>query len=130
MSMHLVGPYLSTTGKRRGKAKFRNAEQARRARELAADWQDLKARHGVTPVQRVPSHNAGGGVYRSPQILRRDANDPRIASHPMTMDPCTKGDAKVYTGDKIIGIGTLHKSNAVPVFSDEEARDISRMRRG
>jgi len=36
---------------------------------------------------------------------------------------------KVYTGDKIIGIGTLHKSNAVPIFSDEEAKDIAKMRR-
>jgi hypothetical protein len=36
---------------------------------------------------------------------------------------------KVYTGTKILGIGTLHKSNAVPVFSDEEAQDIARMRR-
>ena len=35
----------------------------------------------------------------------------------------------VYTGDKILGIGTLHKSNAVPVFSNEEAHDIARMRR-
>lgn len=36
---------------------------------------------------------------------------------------------KVYTGDKIIGIGTLHKSNAVPIFSEEEAKDIAKMRR-
>lgn len=36
---------------------------------------------------------------------------------------------KVYTGTKIIGIGTLHKSNAVPIFSDEEAKDIAKMRR-
>jgi hypothetical protein len=37
--------------------------------------------------------------------------------------------AKVYTGTKVKGIATMHKSNAVPVFSDEEAIDISRMRR-
>jgi len=34
-----------------------------------------------------------------------------------------------YTGDKMIGIGTLHKSNAVPVFTDEEAKDMAKMRR-
>lgn len=34
-----------------------------------------------------------------------------------------------YTGDKMKGIGTLHKSNAVPIFSDEEARDQANMRR-
>jgi len=28
-----------------------------------------------------------------------------------------------------MGIGTMHKSNAVPIFSDKEAKDISSMRR-
>lgn len=36
---------------------------------------------------------------------------------------------KVYTGNKMLGIGTLHKSNAVPVFSQEEALDMAKMRR-
>lgn len=40
-----------------------------------------------------------------------------------------KADPKVYTGDKMIGIATLHKSNAVPVFNTEEAVEISKMRR-
>ena len=34
-----------------------------------------------------------------------------------------------YTGNKIIGIGTMHKSNAVPIFTDDEAKAISSMRR-
>jgi len=41
----------------------------------------------------------------------------------------TKAEPKVYTGDKIIGIATMHKSNAVPVFNSEEAVEISKMRR-
>jgi hypothetical protein len=44
---------------------------------------------------------------------------------------CTKPiHGNVYTGTKMIGIGTLHKSNAVPVFNNEEAAEISKMRRG
>lgn len=35
----------------------------------------------------------------------------------------------VYTGTKVLGIGTLHKSNAVPIFTDQEARDQASMRR-
>jgi hypothetical protein len=43
---------------------------------------------------------------------------------------CTKPiHGKVYTGTKLLGIGTLHKSNAVPIFSEEEARDQASMRR-
>ena len=41
----------------------------------------------------------------------------------------TKASPKVYTGDKVLGIATLHKSNAVPVFKKEEAVEISSMRR-
>lgn len=34
-----------------------------------------------------------------------------------------------YTGDKLLGIATMHKSNLVPVFKQEDAEDIARMRR-
>lgn len=35
-----------------------------------------------------------------------------------------------YTGTAMLGIGTLHKSNAVPIFSSEDAKEQARMRRG
>jgi len=38
-------------------------------------------------------------------------------------------DQEMYTGHAMIGIGQLHKSNAVPVFKQEEAEEIARMRR-
>lgn len=41
----------------------------------------------------------------------------------------TAKPSNVYTGTKMLGIGTLHKSNAVPVFSNEEALDMAKMRR-
>jgi hypothetical protein len=59
--------------------------------------------------------------YRG-QSTRIPSRDTGIGNAPLA-------PAKVYTGTKMIGIGQLHKSNAVPVFSDEEAVDISRMRR-
>lgn len=37
---------------------------------------------------------------------------------------------KVYTGTLIKGVATMHKSNAVPVINQEQAEEISRMRRG
>jgi len=36
---------------------------------------------------------------------------------------------KVYTGDKIIGIAQMAKSNAVPVFNSDHIVEIARMRR-
>lgn len=34
-----------------------------------------------------------------------------------------------YTGDNVLGIGALHKSNLQPIFSKEEAVDQAHMRR-
>jgi hypothetical protein len=47
MSMHLVGPWLSTTGKKKGKKKFASAEHARKARELDESWKELLKRQGL-----------------------------------------------------------------------------------
>ena len=45
--------------------------------------------------------------------------------------PCTKKEPMVYSGErKLLGIATLHKSNMVPVFDEQDAKDIARMRRG
>jgi hypothetical protein len=41
----------------------------------------------------------------------------------------TKSQRNVYTGDNMIGIGTLHKSNAVPIFKKEDMEDQAKMRR-
>jgi hypothetical protein len=41
----------------------------------------------------------------------------------------TKKESPKYTGGNLLGIGTLHKSNAVPIFSKEDAEDQAKMRR-
>ena len=43
-----------------------------------------------------------------------------------------KQERKVYSGERrLMGIATMHKSNAVPVFEDDKklAKDIAKMRR-
>ncbi len=40
-----------------------------------------------------------------------------------------KKESPKYTGGNLLGIGTLHKSNAVPIFSKEDAEDQAKMRR-
>ena len=47
MSMHLLPPMYSTTGKKKGKPKFRNAEAAAKARRDAEVWSALLDRYGV-----------------------------------------------------------------------------------
>ena len=127
--MHLEGPWLSTTGKKKGKRKFRNADEARKARELEESWKALQKKWGIE-IEEKKRKRALEAPTMSPvvnQVYRRETA--KIDSLPFTAGPCLKAPDKVYTGDKIKGIGTMHKSNAVPIFSDEEAVDISKMRR-
>lgn len=54
---------------------------------------------------------------------------PKFSSLDTGFIACTKTFQNSYTGDKMKGIGTMHKSNAVPIFTDNEAKEISSMRR-
>ena len=131
MTMHLVGPALTMTGKKRGKKKFRNAEEARKARELAADWDKLKQKWAVPArekkVGKIRESLQSSG-YRLTTPPGRET--PKYRSLDTGGNHSTARVEKVYTGTKVLGIATMHKSNAVPVFAEEEAIEISRMRRG
>lgn len=131
MTMHLAHPGLSTTGKRKGKKKFRNAEEARKARALEESWNDLLSRHNVqkqTKKRRQEQQQEFLSTLKSSAYIR-DTGPRPPSLNPADMTPATKAPEKVYTGTKILGIGTMHKSNAVPIFSDDEAKEISSMRR-
>lgn len=134
--MHLHHPSLSLNGKRKGKVKFRSAEEARKARELAEEWSKLKQKWAVPAKEKkvgkifVPYRSTSATlnpVVTSPHIRDTGPRPPSLNSH--SMGVATKADAKVYTGTKMLGIGTMHKSNSVPIFSDTEAQDIAHMRR-
>ena len=130
MSMHLHHPSLSLNGRKRGKVKFRNADEARKARELDASWKELQKKWDVDAEdkRRKRAMKAEPLVYRLTGATDR-AGTAHIPSR-NTGGNASLAAPKVYTGTKVKGIATMHKSNAVPVFSDEEAIEISRMRRG
>ena len=130
MSMHLEGPWLSMNGKKKGKVKFRNAEEARKARELDSSWRELQKKWEVDADEKRRKR----ALKAEPLVYKLTAPAGRSTTHHIpsrdTGGNATLAPAKVYTGTKVKGIATMHKSNAVPVFSDEEAIEISRMRRG
>ena len=132
MSMHLHHPSLSLTGKKKGKVKFRNAAEAQRARDLDASWKGILKAQGVEAEDRKRKR----AMKAEPlQYNLTSANDRANTRHIPSLDTGHTGalrtkDIPKYTGTKILGIGTMHKSNAVPVFSQEEAHDIATMRRG
>jgi hypothetical protein len=121
MTFHLT--HITTTGKKKGKQKFRNAAAAATARQLKEDWKNLKSKHGVFHTEKKETMKP---LTYNPTF--RGQND-KIKSVGDGVGVATAKESKVYTGTKMIGIGQLHKSNAVPVFSSEDIIDIARMRR-
>jgi hypothetical protein len=106
---------------RQGKSKPKL--KPKKEREEYAAW---LAKHQVSTIKKNVStvqpwtYSLGKPVRETPKIPSLNAS---------MMNGGTVKPKQVYTGDKILGIGTLHKSNAVPVFSVEEAQDMARMRR-
>ena len=125
----MEGPWLSTTGKKKGKKKFASAEHARKAREQQESWKEFMKRWGIEEEERKRKRAIAAPTNSAPAVPPYRRETPYIASLPFTAGPCVKAPDKVYTGTAIKGIGTMHKSNAVPIFSNEQAEDIAKMRR-
>ena len=132
MAFHLEGPWLSTTGNKKGPRKWASAEAKRKAELLQQEWEQrlgnfkrMAPKFSRTPAP--PPQPAGTLQVKMTPPPGRET--PYIASKDTGWVACVKVKDNEYTGTKIKGIGTMHKSNAVPVFSDQEAKDISSMRR-
>jgi hypothetical protein len=104
--------------------KSKKRKPTAKQRELAASWEELLKKY--EPKKPVKVKNVKPFVQPKP-FIRETPKYPSL----MSMEgSCTKPiHGKVYTGTAMKGIGTLHKSNAVPIFTDEEARDQAAMRR-
>jgi hypothetical protein len=101
------------------KKKNKTAKQ----RELDASWEAIVKKYDTKKVLKVKSTT----LVSPKSYVRETKQYPSLSTFG---GACTKPiHGKVYTGDKMIGIGTLHKSNAVPIFTDEDAKDQASMRR-
>ena len=128
--MHMEGAWLSTTGKKKGKQKHRTSIHAQAARVNQDNWKELQKKWGIADEEKKKERAMKAPAYNAkPEPYRRDTG-PRYESKPDTIGVALRAPDKVYTGDAMIGIGQLHKSNAVPVFKAEDAKDIAKMRRG
>lgn len=93
-----------------------------KARELASNWEALLNKHKAKAISPKAK------PYVAPKLFVRETEN--ISSLNTGPGDCSKKEIPKYTGTKMIGIGQMHKSNAVPIFSQDDAIEISRMRRG
>lgn len=145
MTMHMIHG-INTSNTKKRKPKMTKANLERWAREMQVYNKDARRRgdqtltldqyidylHGyglpkaqksVSNEQYVPQKSA---AYRETPVYKSNLD--------MGSGICAAPDAKVYSGErKLMGIATMHKSNAVPVFADdagkEYAKDLAHMRR-
>ena len=130
MTMHLAHPSLSLSGKKKGKQKFKSAEAARKARELDASWQELQKKWDVDADDRRRKRAMAAEPLNYKLTTPVGRTTSRDLPSRVTPGGSTAPVHKVYTGDKVLGIATMHKSNAVPVIDQAQMEEISRMRRG
>jgi hypothetical protein len=90
------------------------------------DW--LKSVNSMTTNFSSKKSVTTSQKFQSPKVPENRSTK-HIPSLQTTECDTSAKSTKVYTGDKMIGIGTLHKSNAVPIFRKEDAKDQANMRR-
>tara|TARA_A100001015_G_scaffold174194_2_gene193642 strand:- start:655 stop:1029 length:375 start_codon:yes stop_codon:yes gene_type:complete len=64
-----------------------------------------------------------------PLYRREESNVPSMNTLGQHYNNKNTSNSKIYTGKVIKGIGTMHKSNSVPVINSNVAKDLASMRR-
>ena len=127
MSMHLVGPYMSTTSYKKRKAKKKTQRQI----EADARHEKWLRKMNAHPEQiaRNKEKNANVSILSVPNY---SSDSPTIPTSDVIPGGSTaQKERQVYSGERrLLGIATMHKSNMVPVFDSKDAKDIAKMRRG
>ena len=144
MTMHLATGFNSLRNKKY-KPKMTKANIAKWQQELIEHNRSLKRMgqpkmtfdqyvdycHGLGPKATTHSkQSVSYGTKQQPYVRNSGLSYP---SAPMSASGNTaKKEPLHYTGErKLLGVATMHKSNAVPIFADDKqhAIDIARMRR-
>ncbi|CAB5221392.1 hypothetical protein UFOVP247_154 [uncultured Caudovirales phage] len=120
MTMHLLPVYYTTTSTKKSKKK--RAPSSSLAKHEA--W-IAKMTSGKPIDKKVADQK-----WRDEYMNMLKAHKTEYNSAGMNYGSTPKPEPKVYTGTRLMGIATMHKSNMVPVFSSQDAEDISKMRRG
>ena len=127
MSMHLVGPYMTTTSYKKRKAKKKTQKQI----EAEAKHEKWLRKMNAHPEQiaRNKEKNANVSILSVPDY---SSDRPTIPTSDVIPGGSTaQKERLVYSGERrLLGIATMHKSNMVPVFDSKDAKDIAKMRRG
>ena len=117
-----------------------NGSATARKRALEAEWVALESKWakqskfarttaGLAEFTKGPLVLQEGSIT-SVTLDNRTVITAKLKSKVTPGGSAPKKESPVYTGTAILGMSAMHKSNIVPVFSQEQAVDIAKMRRG
>lgn len=108
------------------------SKKTRKQREKEKDaWEAYKEKYGLIENKARTQQIVKTFTEPKPMSLRAGALDHlQHKSLNSGAAVAVKKERHAYTGTNIIGIGAMHKSNLVPIFSSDAAVDLSKMRRG
>lgn len=121
MSMHMIKGVRVSGSKKKQKRKpgWQKAEQEHRA---------FLIKMGIDPDAKPKKKEFEQYVPSKPYI--RDTQDyPSLKTSDAIPGACAKKESQKYSGDYIVGIATMHKSNLVPVGRGDDPKEYSTMRR-
>jgi len=152
MTMHLVRGMTTINTKKR-KRKVTQAKLARWTEDLRLHNKQMKRLgmkdhimtidqyidyvHGqYKPKRKTETVMSTPWHYSGPPVVRETPHIPSLTST-ASFSPATKKEPMQYTGERrLVGIATMHKSNMVPIFADDDditgkkqATEIATMRR-
>ena len=131
MTMHLMGPYMTTTRYNNSKKKSKKTQSQIQAEQAHEKY---LRKMGVHPDQLEAKKIKSVKCYGSTSVSKtegRGSTSCTDANLPEYDPSMAKREPQVYNGKrKLLGIATMHKSNMVPVFSKDNAEEIAKMRRG
>ena len=120
--MHLLPCYWTTTNTRKRK-------KSKKTKSLLAaekEHQKFLKRMGVGK-----SKNAGVAQLAKQGICNAQVVGSIPSASTIFYDTnMSKKEEKIYTGNEIMGIAQMHKSNAIPIRNKKSAEEVAKMRRG
>jgi hypothetical protein len=129
MSMHLVGPALTTTRYNSKKKKATN-KRLLEAQARHEEWLKSRGLDSKSLAEKLPKNKKGKRIGIN-EIPNYSVESNVKLSNTVAGNGAAK-EQKVYSGErKLLGIAAMHKSNLVPIFADkkQDAKDIAQMRR-
>ena len=102
-------------------------ENSRRNREAQANHEEWLASQGLDTYTLKKNTRKFTG-YDIPKY-ESDPNQPKCGDKIPVNGGVKKQEMKYSGKRKLIGIGLMHKSNLVPIWDEEGAKEISTMRR-